>query len=106
MADPNTTGADDKREDRYDPSELEATREREQGLGVGKRDLDRQRDPTRAVEDRSFQPMVEGAGDPDEPPSGGMQQGANHTRREDLDKTFGQGPKTLAAQREQQKRGT
>jgi hypothetical protein len=105
MADPNTTGDDDPRQDTYDPSELEATRMRDQGLGVGQRDMDRQRDPTREVEDRSFQPMVD-AGDPDEPASGGMQQGANHTRWETKDETWGQGPKTLAKQREQQKRST
>ncbi|HET9159782.1 MAG TPA: hypothetical protein VFN88_04150 [Caulobacteraceae bacterium] len=98
MADPNT-------DDTYDPSEVEATREREQGLGMGQRDLERQRDPTRIVENRTFQPMAE-VEDPDEPASGGIQQGANHTRREDKDKIFGQGPKTLRAQREQQKRST
>lgn len=32
---------------RYDPSRVEATREREQGLGMGERDLERQRDPHR-----------------------------------------------------------
>jgi hypothetical protein len=39
--------ADDPPEDRYDPSAVEATREREQGLGMGQRDLERQRDPHR-----------------------------------------------------------
>jgi hypothetical protein len=97
--------ADQDHNETYDPSEVEATREREQGLGMGQRDLDRQRDPTRAVEDRSFQPMVD-AGDPEEPASEGMQQGANHRRWEDKDETWGQGPKTLRAQREQQKRST
>ena len=38
---------DDRPEDRYDPSAVEATREREQGLGMGERDLERQRDPRR-----------------------------------------------------------
>jgi len=32
----------------YDPSNVEATRGRMQGLGVGQTDLDRQRDPTGA----------------------------------------------------------
>jgi hypothetical protein len=39
--------AEDDKPDRYDPSELEATREREQGLGMGERDLQRQRDAHR-----------------------------------------------------------
>jgi len=39
--------AEDDKPDRYDPSKLEATREREQGLGMGERDLQRQRDAHR-----------------------------------------------------------
>ncbi|MEI9889989.1 MAG: hypothetical protein WDN45_04540 [Caulobacteraceae bacterium] len=39
--------AEDDKPDAYDPSELEATRAREQGLGVGERDLQRQRDAQR-----------------------------------------------------------
>jgi hypothetical protein len=39
--------AEDDKKDVYDPSELEATRGREQGLGVGARDLARQRDAAR-----------------------------------------------------------
>ena len=39
--------AEDDKKDVYDPSELEATRGREQGLGVGAKDLARQRDPQR-----------------------------------------------------------
>jgi hypothetical protein len=39
--------AEDDKPNRYDPSELEATRGREQGLGVGARDLQRQRDAKR-----------------------------------------------------------
>lgn len=38
--------ADEQRS--YDPSNVEATRTRMQGGGMGQRDLDRQRDPTRA----------------------------------------------------------
>ena len=34
-------------DDAYNPSEVEATRARMQGGGVGQKDLDRQRDPTR-----------------------------------------------------------
>ncbi len=39
--------AEDDKPNRYDPSDLEATRGREQGLGVGAKDLQRQRDPAR-----------------------------------------------------------
>jgi hypothetical protein len=39
--------AEDDKPDAYDPSELEATRGREQGLGVGARDLARQKDASR-----------------------------------------------------------
>ena len=39
--------AEDDKPETYDPSELEATREREQGLGMGERDLQRQRDAHR-----------------------------------------------------------
>jgi hypothetical protein len=111
MADPNTDAhkADEQsaaeRSETYEPDEVDATRAREQGLGAGQKDMDRQRDPTRAVEQPSFQSTVD-IGDPDEPASGGMQQGGNHTKWEEKDKTYGQGAKTLAAQRAQQKRST
>jgi hypothetical protein len=39
--------SEDAPEDRYDPSEVEVTRARELGLGMGARDLARQRDPHR-----------------------------------------------------------
>ena len=39
--------AEDDKPDAYDPSDLEATRGREQGLGVGAKDLERQRDAHR-----------------------------------------------------------
>ncbi len=35
----------DKTDETYDPSTVEVDRAREQGLGVGERDLQRQRDP-------------------------------------------------------------
>jgi hypothetical protein len=41
--------AEDDKADVYDPSKVEATRAREQGLGVGERDLQRQRDTHRPV---------------------------------------------------------
>ena len=40
----------EKNDRTYDPSELEATRSRQQGLGVGAKDLQRQRDPHGAPE--------------------------------------------------------
>jgi hypothetical protein len=39
--------SEDAPEDRYEPSELEATLARQQGLGVGAKDLARQRDAQR-----------------------------------------------------------
>ena len=47
MADSDQAPAADQDppEDVYDPSEVDATRGRQQGLGVGARDLERQRDP-------------------------------------------------------------
>ena len=39
--------AEDDKADVYDPSAIEATRGREQGLGVGAKDLQRQRDAQR-----------------------------------------------------------
>ena len=47
MADANITPEvdEDPPEDTYDPSEVEATVGRQQGLGVGAKDLQRQRDP-------------------------------------------------------------
>ena len=44
MPDPETV---DLPVDGYDPSDVEVTRGRMQGLGVGARDLQRQRDPDR-----------------------------------------------------------
>lgn len=41
--------SDDPPEDRYDPDAVQATRNRSQGLGVGERDLELQRDPHRPV---------------------------------------------------------
>lgn len=52
--DPNWVGVNDGAPDdtTYDPSNLDATRERQQGLGVGARDLERQRDPSRPAADQ------------------------------------------------------
>ena len=38
--------ADEKRDDTYSPTSVEVDRGRMQGLGVGARDLDGQREPT------------------------------------------------------------
>jgi hypothetical protein len=46
---PEGVESEDPPETRYDPSEVEASRAREQGLGFGARDLQRQRDPHRPV---------------------------------------------------------
>ena len=51
--DPNWVGVNDGAPDDtdYDPSQAQATRGREQGLGVGARDMERQRDPSRPAAD-------------------------------------------------------
>ena len=51
----NPEGATDES---YDPSTVQVNRGREQGLGVGQKDLDYQRDPTgfRSAEQHSFAP--------------------------------------------------
>jgi hypothetical protein len=45
--DPLDDASEDAPDDRYEPSELEATLGREQGLGMGAKDLARQRDAHR-----------------------------------------------------------
>lgn len=52
-SDPNWVGQNDGSPDdtTYDPSEAAASRGREQGLGVGARDIARQRDPSRPAAD-------------------------------------------------------
>ena len=57
MAAPTPTqAAGGDRDETYDPSTVDANRAREQGAGVGQKDLDAQRDPsgTRATEQLSF----------------------------------------------------
>ncbi len=57
MADTNPTQSDgDDRDETYDHSTVEANRARQQGGGVGQKDLDAQRDPTgaRSTEQLSF----------------------------------------------------
>jgi hypothetical protein len=47
-----------EQDDTYEPSTVQVNRGREQGLGMGQKDLDYQRDPTGdlSVEQRSFAP--------------------------------------------------
>ena len=56
--------AEDDKADVYDPSAIEATRGREQGLGVGAKDLQRQRDAQRPAPaaDEDDEPDGESAG--------------------------------------------
>ncbi len=83
----------------YSPTQQEANRAREQGAGVGQRDLDAQRDPNQVEEEtRSFAPDPAMTGTPanvdphdfedgDSPqlewgePAPEAQYGANHSRR-------------------------
>jgi hypothetical protein len=96
--------ADRDKDQTYDPSQVEATRAREQGQGAGQRDMDLQRDANR--EQPSFQSTQDYDADPDEPAAGGAQHGQDRTKWEGKDETWGQGPKTLAKQREQNRRAT
>lgn len=52
----------DPADDTYDPTTVEVNRGREQGLGMGQKDLDYQRDPTGdlSFEQRSFAPNPQG----------------------------------------------
>ncbi len=52
--------AEDDKDDVYDPSKIEATRGREQGLGVGERDLQRQQDAHRPVAPPEEEDAVDG----------------------------------------------
>lgn len=51
------------------PSDVQATRGRMQGLGVGQRELDAQRDPDRDKDEASFANQVHPETDPPYPPS-------------------------------------
>jgi hypothetical protein len=53
--------SEDAPEGRYEPSELEATRARQQGLGMGAKDLARQRDAQR-LPDAADEPEDEESG--------------------------------------------
>lgn len=85
----------------FSPSQPEATRTRMQGAGVGQREMDLQRDPSRPQGADQYD--FDGDDNPQEDggdPSMGAQTGANHTRRPDrTEKLDSQGPKTRAAQK-------
>jgi hypothetical protein len=86
----------------FDPSVVETNRAREQGLGVGQRELETQRDPEGET-DRIEEEIANLTGVDDGPPSG-AQHGENHTRRPEItDQKMGQGRKTRAANRERVK---
>ena len=87
-------------EDRtFSPSQTGASRTREQGNGVGQREMDLQRDPNRPQGADQYD--FDGEDNPQEDggdPSGAAQTGSNHTRRPERTEAMrGQGPKTRAA---------
>ena len=89
-------------EDRtFSPSQTGASRTREQGNGVGQREMDLQRDPNRPQGADQYD--FDGADNPQEDggdPSMEAQTGGNHTRRPDRTEAMrGQGPKTREAQK-------
>jgi hypothetical protein len=83
----------------FDPTPADVTRELQQGLGVGQRDLDAQREP-------KVDPALIEETNPEEdwgqPASEGAAYSANHaTRGEKADQIRGPGPKTRAAAKDQ-----
>ncbi len=94
---------------RFDPSDVEVNLSREQGLGFGQRELDRQHDP-----DQSPQTPLElhngDSANPEEawgePADEGAAYSANHaTRGEKTDAERGPGPKTRQATKDAISRG-
>jgi hypothetical protein len=53
---------DDRPDDTYEPSTIQVNRGREQGLGVGQKDLDYQRDATRAPSSQQYSREPDGGG--------------------------------------------
>lgn len=95
-------------EDRtFSPSQEQATRTRMQGNGVGQREMDLQRDPSRPQGADQYD--FEGRDNPQEDggdPSMEAQSGRDHTRRPDRTEAMrGQGPKTRGAQKDEITRG-
>lgn len=91
----------------FSPSQEEADRTRMQGNGVGQREMDLQRDPSRP--NGADQYDLDGQDNPQEDggdPSMEAQTGGNHTRRPDRTEAMrGQGPKTQAANKDEITRG-
>lgn len=85
----------------FQPSTVEANRARQQGLGLGRRELEAQHDSR--VSDTTDE-QVERLEPEDDGPPTGAQHGQNNTRRpRSTEVARGQGPKTLAANRERVK---
>lgn len=59
--------SDDAPDDHYEPSMVEANRGREQGLGMGERDLELQRDPQRPAPPPGEDDLPDGEQRPDRP---------------------------------------
>ena len=89
----------------YSPSQAEANRARTQGLGVGQKDMDQERDPKRDAwlgEGVPPNVAVHDTGDADNPQNDwgeavdeGAVRGVNHTRRPERTEALrGQGAKT------------
>jgi hypothetical protein len=88
--------ADDKRS--FDPSQTGVNRGREQGLGMGQRELDRQRDPEQLPQTAITDNPEEDWG---EPADEGVAYSTNHTTRgEKTDAERGPGPKTRQASKD------
>jgi len=86
----------------FDPGTVETNRARQQGLGMGARELDRQQDPQ--VYDDAIDDEVERLSPEDDGPPTTAQHGENHTRRPIRTEALrGQGPKTRAANKERVK---
>lgn len=84
----------------FDPSTEETNRVREQGGGLGQRELDSQRDPARTNASEALAGEAAQADDVGGPTEG-LQQGRTNTNREYEDESDDlQGPKTLEANRD------
>jgi hypothetical protein len=94
-------------EDRtYSPNRTGANRTRMQGAGVGQREMDLQRDPTRARSADQYD--FDGDDNPQEDggdPAGPAQSGRDHTRRPERTEALrGQGRKPRAAKKAESNR--
>jgi hypothetical protein len=80
----------------FDPSEVEVNRSREQGLGFGQRELQRQHDP-----EQNPEPSLTDDDEDGEPGDEEAVHSANHaTRGEKTDEERGQGAKTRQASKD------